>query len=975
MSREFAETTYDQIQGVVTCLQSPVEDLTTLLGLLASPLDALKLLPPKFVRHNAFPLPPHGVNVPRHIPLLQRALLEHVLPVWGPTLDEERCYEIAQQYFAPDIFMMSLPVSKSIAVYAYDSILALSLTEHSVRMLTALAGTYPVDVLWASVFSSAKQESYDKAVITWEDCVRNIAAVPGRVANALASKTTAIPPQLEAGPYFNSISTRSEILIASLPSRPSQDELSSVVYLLTKLVNVGHLLGSVPSALTLQSILTSLFAHLSTVDDLADSPRVRALVKREAALLKALLGRFNKDSDIVDGFVATALGRHWSVGQSRIFTCWISGARRGEVLDVWIAPDHVRHSLLSGHQYYTSLLLLTVSYLSTSKSGGNSVITTLALSPPFVKGVSLYISHLDPSVRRCGMLVAEEVARASGKTLDFGDWEGDADGREWCRKLRALIRQRDSDADDELVASLDEPSNLPKTEEAAASATKTAGSPAQKPAIETTSSGYDSDDSLTGYASEPSSSRSPSPTPSELEEYEKDPTLRVTQSNVARPVYLAQLGEMVRPTRGVNANEDQDEPKRIQVALDVAEELIRRKRDYGTELDENAVNLVYGFVALNDNFNLDGFNEKRQAALTALVACCPRKAAPAIIESFFKNQYTIDHRFVMLNALALGARELASLPVPPPKTQPMRVAFPSKRLPPALHQRYLTLGDQLSSSDPVQNLLEGISQKAIESGRASAEDKVPEYARERQLRVKRPSKVSEVPPTAPSKGLESMQLRPRPAVQFTEVAAEHFVGPMVAHFWAFLRDEQTREARTAHQGAVHRYRGAGVGLVLSALVLAQFVATLAVVVHAARNAKEWPAVLAPDALELAVTVGTRPVSAAEGRDDSDDEDGPAGGQTRKEAALLSTAMELAVVVIDGSLERDGGRSLGLEHTALVLAAGEWGAEVLSRLEKGTRVLGEGGVQEMKLRRAAAGLVLKVDELTSRWRPSMVNTGF
>ena len=278
------------------------------------------------------------------------------------------------------------------------------------------------------------------------------------------------------------------------------------------------------------------------------------------------------------------------------------------MLDVWTAPDHVRHSLLSGHQCelhsnlckwyqrvtriqdYTSLLLLTVSYLSASKSGGNTAITTLALSPPLVRGISLYISHLDPSVRRCGMLVAEEVARASGKTLDFGDWEGDADGREWCRRLRALTRQRDSDVDDDLVASLDGPpqSTQAKVEEVAeevvSPATKKAASSVRKPVIETISNGYDSDDSLTGYASEPSSSRSPSPTPSELEEYEKDPTLRVTQSHIAKPVYLAQLGEMVRPTSGVKANEDQDEPKRIQVALDVAEELIRRKRDYGTEL-------------------------------------------------------------------------------------------------------------------------------------------------------------------------------------------------------------------------------------------------------------------------------------------------------------------------------------------------------------------------------------------------------
>lgn len=43
--------------------------------------------------------------------------------------------------------------------------------------------------------------------------------------------------------------------------------------------------------------------------------------------------------------------------------------------------------------------------------------------------------------------------------------------------------------------------------------------------------------------------------------------------------------------------------------------------------DENAVNLTYGFVGLQDNFDLEMFDTKRQDILNALVACCPRKAA------------------------------------------------------------------------------------------------------------------------------------------------------------------------------------------------------------------------------------------------------------------------------------------------------------------------------------------------------------
>lgn len=140
-----------------------------------------------------------------------------------------------------------------------------------------------------------------------------------------------------------------------------------------------QIFSSFPSIQTLQSVLTSLFAHLSADDNVDGSPHTRALIKREAQLLRELLGRFTKDNDVVDGFSAAALGRTWSVCHARIFVCWIAGAEKGKidgegeedavsrricvdysfvglelllnkVMDIWANPEHVKHSLLSGHQ-------------------------------------------------------------------------------------------------------------------------------------------------------------------------------------------------------------------------------------------------------------------------------------------------------------------------------------------------------------------------------------------------------------------------------------------------------------------------------------------------------------------------------------------------------------------------------------------------------------------------------------------------
>lgn len=250
------------------------------------------------------------------------------------------------------------------------------------------------------------------------------------------------------------------------------------------------------------------------------------------------------------------------------------------------------------------------------------------------------------------MLVAEEVARLTEKKLVFGGWENEGKILDWARDIRRLMKARDADADlkalqgeevciDDSEAK-EEMSTLPVPENTSAS-NLSARSVRQRPVQN--ADAYDSDDSLTGYASPPS--RSPSPSLEDLKEIEKDPTLNVGTKKVPRPVYLAQLAELLRGKPGMQAQKP-DEPHeadRVEMALNVAEELVRRKRAYGTELgrilvpsllyrrltlflDENAANLVYGFLGLQDKYELEGFSEKRQGILNALVACAPRKAAP-----------------------------------------------------------------------------------------------------------------------------------------------------------------------------------------------------------------------------------------------------------------------------------------------------------------------------------------------------------
>ncbi|CAE6526066.1 unnamed protein product [Rhizoctonia solani] len=702
-----------------------------------------------------------------------------------------------------------------------------------------------------------------------------------------------------------------------------------------------------------------------------------------------------------------------------------------QILARWTDSQHISRALLGEHRYLTSLLVLTLGVLlsscppahttekpydplsfsppssrPTSPAPSNQpkphpLIVKTSTSPQFIRSVGTYLSHRDESVRRCGMLVAELV---SGGKLEFGGWDEDStevgeierekrrEWQAWAKALRTEAKgilnslQRDKEGARTVLGQVTKGPPTSTAEEA--SRAETRGDSDDK-APEPDSD----DDSLIGYADRsPTSSRAPSPTPSELE----DPTLR--RRPIPRPVYLAELGALlvegpknaveVQPadgfglgpktrrgmgiTGGRAGGDGEDEKARVELALDVGAELIRKKRGYGSELEENAINLAYLFVGLQDNFDLDRFEERRQTVLVALVACCPTKAAPTIIEQFFHHQYSTAQRFTMLNALALGARELAGLPIPSPPSDTSkrpRIDFPSKVLPGVAHLEYMQEGDlpppanRIEGSSryriegmtsQVSTLVNDLSGMAITRSKQETEDSIPQIVRERSLRVGlKPGRgIAPIDSDVPTKlGYLSTQT---PVIPFAQVAAEYFVAPLVNRFWAHLQSSMAHESYARRGSSLSA--GVGTGMILSPLVVTHLMGTLAVLLHAARHAPPFLHVLAPDAAELALSVGTRPLSRS--------------GDEGTEAGVLAGALELALTVLDSALELDGGQVFALERSDLLLGIGQWASTVFEALDKGERAPGVGGKDEERAVRIAAGLVLTSERIVSKWRRTM-----
>lgn len=209
-----------RVNELLKQLQAPVTDLTTLFALLSTPLEAIGLLPPQFRHCVSSPLPEGAIDVKKHIPFLQRIILEHIAPTWDVLIAERHADSLLEQYFCPNGFSNASICSGEVAISAYSTLVSSALEGFSMRMLERLTIHYPLDRLHTAVFAG-KHLDVVATESRWEDCVHSLTGVPAKVANAVGNKN-AIPRALEHGFYFNSICTRCEQLIFDLAKQNSK---------------------------------------------------------------------------------------------------------------------------------------------------------------------------------------------------------------------------------------------------------------------------------------------------------------------------------------------------------------------------------------------------------------------------------------------------------------------------------------------------------------------------------------------------------------------------------------------------------------------------------------------------------------------------------------------------------------------------------------------------------------------------------
>ncbi|KAL4401916.1 telomeric DNA binding protein [Malassezia pachydermatis] len=486
------------------------------------------------------------------------------------------------------------------------------------------------------------------------------------------------------------------------------------------------------------------------------------------------------------------------------------------LLHVWSDPRRIERASLKHVMTLTTLVVAAMHTWRPTERAAH--LRTYSTSPRFLQGVSAYLSHADPAVRRWGMLVAEllsaETAAHTPLRFPASVWDGRGEGREACRVLRAwymdetpLVPMPQAVALPTCAPWATAPT--PRPPRAAPTTTRLPRRvpPRQKPLIEvvedTSPRNHDEKEESEEEEEEdvPNDSDEDGATiPTDTHDERDTSTMldEALRTKKRAPVYIYELAPLLRE-RDVHANK---------LGLKHAEALIRRKTGWGAEIAEQAVDLTIALASMQDNFGLPRMDERRTAALAALCIAAPAPVVDALYEQCFTPHYALQQRLAMLRAVGLAAQELAGMPTP--------------------------------SSSPADRASELVDH-ALERVHQAGETRIVQASPQREADVRRwQAAMRTSAGTTHGTALPTWSVRP--TVSWTQVAGPHFIGPLV------YRCQQARQSTSRTY--------AGSEAVYTPTLIAAVLHTLCILCYAGRHTAFFATRIAPDVLQMAERCAT-----------------------------------------------------------------------------------------------------------------------
>ncbi len=566
---------------------------------------------------------------------------------------------------------------------------------------------------------------------------------------------------------------------------------------------------------------------------------------------------------------------------------------------------YIKHAAILQQEVHTQVLLLSAGYVSRLSP---IRITMLVKSGAYMSSISNRIAATQERTRILGMVVGESLSTLVDQGKNKLDFHMDEMESEEIESLKSLTGVSDSVGPFDDLREASQP--IPFAASSASLQKQTAKPKKKKPVprsstvenlpkaiIEELNSSDDEDDDLVPYAKG-----------SDPEDSDDDAEL-VQRNKIKPPVYIRDLITYFR---------DVENYEKQKLALQTAPTLVRRKANYGTEVQDHAEELAGILVGLQDKFEFDDFSETQLQGMVALMVAQPQSMAPWFARTFFEGDYSLSQRTAILISIGLAAREVAGFDT---GTFLSSANFPSKQLPEKIQQLYLD-ANQDQARQPSGQHLKGLPPNAIESmSQALVADFLAPVAATAADSATGPDVLKLQSFTARYQRKTSAKPRVR-AIPNTTAAllAQSFFAPLTAHFQVALRSARR--------------------VVLNPALLALYLQTLGIVVGAAGPATLALPQMTSELWDLLLGVRVHVVGAV--------------GALRGWLVALAALLRLH----DGDAAM---RRLCADHGRDIFETREWVGGVFERIR------GDQAGEEQDVKMLAAGVLVKLGEAVEKYQ--------
>lgn len=574
---------------------------------------------------------------------------------------------------------------------------------------------------------------------------------------------------------------------------------------------------------------------------------------------------------------------------------------------------YIRHTPMLQQEVHAQVLLLSAGYL---KRLAPLKLSLLVKSGAFMQMVSKRLEASQTRARLLGMIVGEALSSmvlGDDKKLNFNMEETTSEEALW---LKGLIEVSDDIGSVEVLSSRTNETHpgaegrpqLPQKPKPTAA--KPPPTNKAKAIIEV----VDSDEEMEGDII-------PLKKPDDDDEESDEDQETVRRDRPKAPVYIRNLIAYLRDTENYD---------RQKLAMTTAPVLIRRKANFGTEVQEHAEELATLLVGIQDKYDIENFYELKVQGMIAIVVARPQKMGPWFAKTFFDGDFSVAQRSSVLTVLGLSARELAGLSA---SEYAQATSFPSQTLPDRMKKLYVE-DDASNSGLTSSSTLKALSSNALDTiSESLTSDFMAPIAANAADAAIGPDALKLSTFTArleqqKSSAVSASKAKPRPrAIPNTtaQVIATSFFFPLTARF----------------QSAVHSTAGRARSIVFQPFLLSLYIKTLALLLHAA-----GPTTLAlPDmatefwSLLLGSSVRAHAVGDL--------------GVTHAVLFALLTILE-----VNGDRMRDICQTMARE----VVETQEWVAQVFQGLRGD-----DAGGEEADAKALAAGVLVRIQEGMEKYR--------